>query len=90
MKSSITASQSKERVKELTEEFKHSSVLRERLIQILRQKNESNRAVVRSKVAYDSPSWAYTQADAIGYERAIYELIALLSNDSVEKTSETK
>jgi hypothetical protein len=31
-----------------------------------------------SKNSYDSPNWAALQADGIGYERAINEIIALL------------
>ena len=83
MKSILTAGLPDERSKEVSEEFKRSSLLRERLIDILRQKNETNRTNVRQKSSYESPSWAYIQADAIGYERAIYELINLISSDVV-------
>lgn len=87
MKSSITAGLTKEQTDEITGEFKHSSLLRERLIEMLRQKNESNKALVRAKNLYDSPSWAYVQADSIGYERAVYELISLISSESVANSS---
>ena len=83
MKSTITAGLPEERSKEVMEEFKRSSLLRERLITLLRNKSESNKASVRAKNTYDSPSWAYVQADSIGYERAIYELISLLSSETV-------
>lgn len=34
----------------------------------------------RSKKAdYDSPSWAYQQADQLGYNRALYDIIDLLT-----------
>lgn len=34
------------------------------------------------KEGYLSPNWAYTQADTIGYERAISEVISLISDIS--------
>lgn len=83
MKSIITAGLTEERSKEISGEFKHSAFLRERISELLRQKNEAHRASVRQKSTYDSPSWAYVQADAVGYERAIYEVINLISSESV-------
>jgi hypothetical protein len=78
MKTNITAGLTKAQAEEITREFNQSSLLRERLIAVLDGKKESLRSEVRSKTSYDSPSWAYFQADAIGYERAISEVISLL------------
>jgi uroporphyrinogen-III synthase len=83
MKTVLTAGLEEERVKELTQEFKHSFFLRGRLKDILKERNESNRVRVRSTKAYEKPSWAFEQADAIGYERAIFEVISLISEESV-------
>lgn len=52
--------------------------------------------VLREKVAtlfraslerreYDSPSWALEQADAVGYIRALHEVIELLALDREQK-----
>lgn len=37
-----------------------------------------------SKVAYETPNWAYLQADAVGYARAYKEIIELLTLDQEE------
>lgn len=80
MKTSITSGLSKEKAEEVVREFNASGILRDRLIDVLNVKKESLRTEVRSKTSYDNPSWAYFQADANGYERAISELISLLSS----------
>lgn len=80
MKTSITSGLSKEKSEEVVREFNASGILRDRLIDVLNVKKESLRTEVRSKTSYDNPSWAYFQADANGYERAISELISLLSS----------
>lgn len=90
MKTSFTSGLDPEIGKEIEAEFKHSARFRERLIDILMSKNESNRSNVRQKTSYERPSWAYEQADAVGYERAIYEVISLISSESVEKSSKSK
>lgn len=69
--------------KELSGEFVGSPVLRQRLIDLLNEKIETYRAASRDKSKYESPSWAYLQADAIGYERALNEVISMISSDSV-------
>jgi hypothetical protein len=80
MKTILTAGLSDLQSEEVTREFSQSGVLRERLIDVLNGKKESLRSEVRSKTSYESPSWAYLQADANGYERAISEVISLLSS----------
>lgn len=40
-------------------------------ITVIRQKN-----VIEA--SYDSPNWALKQADAVGYERALQEIISIL------------
>jgi hypothetical protein len=80
MKTILTAGLSDLQSEEVTREFSQSGVLRERLIDVLNGKKESLRSEVRSKASYESPSWAYLQADANGYERAISEVISLLSS----------
>ncbi len=85
MKTILKKGLSKERAVELESDFKASAFLRERLTAILEDKANSLRKEVRQKNQYDSPSWALTQADYIGFERAIYEVISLISSESVEK-----
>lgn len=80
MKTSLTAGLKGEEKDEIVSSFLASARLRERLIYVLTNKLESDRREVRSKNTYESPSWGYVQADFIGYERAISELISLLSS----------
>lgn len=80
MKTSLTAGLTKEQTEIVTKEFISSLALRERLIAVLNGKKESLRSEATSKTSYDNPSWAYFQADANGYERAINEVVSLLSS----------
>lgn len=79
MKTSLTAGLKPDQKTIVTQEFIASKAFRERLIAVLDGKKDSLRKEVVSKTSYDSPAWAYLQADAIGYERAISEVISLLS-----------
>lgn len=83
MKTSLTSGLDEQAKDEMEREFGASARLRERLIYILENKMETNKKEVRSKENYQNPSWAYLQADGIGYERAISELISLLSSKNI-------
>lgn len=83
MKTSITKGMNPERMKEITQEFKASAYLRERFIELLNEKIESNRSKTLSIDAYSIPNWAFLQADSVGFERAMKEVISLLSNEKV-------
>lgn len=63
---------------EMKAHFESSALLRERLKKMLFDKTESARKANRTASSYDNPNWALTQADAIGYERALFEVISLL------------
>lgn len=58
--------------------FKSSTELRNRLVSICNDKISS--AMTTHTNQYDGPSWPYEQADAIGYRRALEEIISLLEN----------
>lgn len=79
MKTILLANLSDERKEELRREFESSAILRNRVAEVLKGKIESNRAATRSQDAYDKPAWPYLQADVVGYERALSEVISLLS-----------
>lgn len=66
--------------KELRGDFKSSQLIRKRIIEVMEKKIDDRRRVSVDKQNYDSPSWALEQADAIGYERSIRELISLLTD----------
>lgn len=57
--------------------FDKSLLLRLRYKDVLTEKLRVSRDKSEAKDGYDSPNWALTQADQIGYNRAISELINL-------------
>lgn len=65
---------------EIKQEFIGGALLRERLIALLMEKQDNSLKKSRNEEAYANPNWAYLQADARGYERAISEVISLLSS----------
>jgi hypothetical protein len=80
MKTSWIKGANEERVKELEREFRESKLFRSRLSEILQEKLRSKHTESRAKDGYNSPNWAYFQADAIGYERALGEIISILED----------
>lgn len=62
----------------IKKDFVGAAILRERLQTLLNEKSKLSRDVSISKDAYINPNWAYLQADARGYERALNEVISLL------------
>jgi hypothetical protein len=60
--------------------FGSSVLLRERLEHILNEKIRVRGSNVIALEEFDKPSWAYKQADRNGYERAMLEIIELISN----------
>lgn len=79
MKSNLTAGLEPQQKEEVVASFKASGLIRERLTTILEKKIQSSKTNKVSVETYSNPSWAYLQADANGYERAIKEVISLLS-----------
>ena len=70
---------------EVRQSFNQATNMRGQLRKILDEKVEASRVAVRSTNTYDSPSWALLQADQIGYERALYEVISLIIDESVQE-----
>lgn len=62
--------------------FQSSGYMRERLTAILNEKISTNRKSSLGVDKYNSPGWAYLQADAVGYQRALEEIISIVSNDN--------
>ena len=63
---------------ELKQAYGASSVVRKRLSLMCTKKIEGG--FVLTKDDYNSPNWQYRQADAVGYRRALEEVISLLSD----------
>lgn len=68
----------------LRQDFKGSISVRIRLQKILEDKKAHSGKDALRKDNYALSNWAYLQADSIGYERALNEVISLLFDDIVE------
>jgi hypothetical protein len=59
------------------------SPINERLLEIVQGQLEGSRDSTLKQSNYDSPSWAYIQADNVGYQRAL-RLVEQLLQDIVK------
>lgn len=84
MKISWTKGVDRELAVDIRQNFKESLVLRRRLAVMLDEKIAASQKTSRSKAEYENPNWAYLQADARGYERALTEIISLIFENSVD------
>lgn len=64
----------------MKKDFIGSVFLRRQLSAIINEKIESARTASISVKAYEDPNWSFRQADNVGYERALSEVISLLSD----------
>lgn len=80
MKTVLLAGLTEEQKDEMKQTFAHSVVLRQQIIKILTKKVKDARSASTSKDAYGIPNWAFLQADTVGYERALTEVMSLLSH----------
>lgn len=64
--------------KDIVTEFHTSAHLRRRLVEIAEKKKEDALKRSISDKAYDSPNWAYKQADLAGFMRALDEICEYL------------
>lgn len=79
MKTSWTKGLTPEKQEEIKRDFNASALLRERLAVLAQEKIDASRKDSTLKEGYANPNWAYLQADARGYERALSEIISLIS-----------
>lgn len=89
MKASWVANEDKKTAEEIRADFISSRLLREKLTSILESKIAASMTSTRSIEKYSLAGWAFMQADAVGYERAMKEVISLISDVSVEKDSKS-
>ena len=79
MKQSWITGLKDEHKEEMKREFISSALLRARLTNLAANKIEEYSTSKMSKNNNENSNWAYLQADQIGYERALSEIISLLS-----------
>jgi hypothetical protein len=84
MKAALLTGLTDQEKDEVRQSFAASSRFREKLREVLRMRVNANNKTVRSKDSYGVANWAYLQADAVGYERALVEVISLLTHDQPE------
>lgn len=78
MKLNWTKGLSGDAKKDVLQEYASSGNLRMRLEVLIREKQSSAQKAIIGKDSYESPNWAYKQADHIGYLRALEEIVSLL------------
>ncbi len=79
MKTSLSKNlTTKEDKDEIRGQFIAALRLRMQIIDLIKEKIDSYKLETLSKEGYGDASWAYKQADANGYERAMREIISLL------------
>ena len=78
MKTVLKSGLSAEKKQELENDFRASAYFRQRIREICQKKIDAERNLLRGKEGYDSPNWAFKQADLMGYERAWHEIISLM------------
>lgn len=78
MKQIFKANLSDEDKIKMEESYNAGITFIKKLLKVLEDKKEASTKYSRSKENYSNSSWPYLQADAIGYERALSEIISLL------------
>lgn len=68
----------KDSAKQIENAFGASSLLRQRMEVVLKEKYESADTLGISKDSYGSPNWGLLKADEVGYKRALKEIIKLI------------
>ena len=64
--------------KEIRMAFTSSLLLRKRLTEMLNKKELENYRTNISKADYECPNWALKKADAVGYARALKDILELI------------
>lgn len=80
MKTCWTKGLDPERTIEVRKDYVGSAILRRRMKELLLERIDNSYTQSVSKDGYQNPSWAYLQADARGYERAMKELLSLIED----------
>ncbi len=81
MKTLWTQGLEKDAQKEMKDNFTSSHRVRKRMKELLLNLVEVERKKNRSEALYEVPNWQYKQADSLGYERALYEVMSLIEEN---------
>lgn len=78
MKTSLLKGETRQRQTEIKQSFESGKLFIDKLKQVVKDKIDYSNKSSRSTLEYESPVWAYKQADYRGYERALEEVLSLL------------
>lgn len=81
MKTSLIKGLNADDAQEIKGLFIQALRLRRQLTKVIEEKITDNATGRLSRTRFEEPSWAYYQADANGYERALKEVISILSDE---------
>ena len=84
MKTTWTKGLKEDEAKEVKSDFLAANLLFERMTHMLESKMATMDRAGRSEKLYDCPNWTYRQADICGYNRALAEIISLITNETRE------
>ena len=87
MRVSWTKGLEKQAAIDVKQNYKEAVVIRRRLRELLLEKISASHKASFSKEGYESGNWAYLQADARGYERALNDVVSMISEEAVDKPS---
>ena len=79
MKVSLIKGLTKDVAAEVTSSFNAGIIFRRQLTKVLNERIETSRKASIKIEEYASPNWGLLQADRVGYERAMRELILLIN-----------
>lgn len=68
-----------EQISSVKKEFLSSPILRDKAIAIMKERITNSNKQRTKEGGYESPNWAFMQADSCGYERAYLEMINTFS-----------
>lgn len=77
MKTSWTKGLGEDASNEIKREFLSNAHFRERARLLISEKATAHQKKVLLEAEYENPNWALKQADAVGYNRALQEIISL-------------
>ena len=81
MKQSFFKGMAKEEAALLEKEFMESSLMRRSIAKVLQNKIEANRRLAIGISSFESPSWAFLQAYTNGFEKAMTDIISILTTE---------
>ncbi len=84
MKSKLTRGLEPDQAKEIRGAFLEALQFRKRLTAVLNEEIESLQTSMRSETKFESPSWAFIQADRIAQTKAFLRVISLLNEDKIK------